>query len=130
MKETITVASMPTAPISFKYILNTSQGLTPVLTAQNEIEFRDATGTVQFGMRAPNMSDSAAPEAAFSNDVSYVLTRQDTTWKLVVTPAYSWPVDQFAELLAGAGLVTSARLVHDPASERGFLDAHLLAHLP
>ncbi|GAA0570190.1 class I SAM-dependent methyltransferase [Actinomadura livida] len=44
-----------------------------------------------------------------------------------VTPAFSWPVDQFAELLAGAGLVTFARLLHDPASERGFLDAHLLA---
>ena len=47
-----------------------------------------------------------------------------------VTPAYSWPVDQFADLLAGAGLVPFARLVHDPASERGFLDAHLLARLP
>jgi SAM-dependent methyltransferase len=46
-----------------------------------------------------------------------------------VAPAYSWPADRFAELLAGAGLVTFARLVHDPASERGFLDAHLLARL-
>ncbi|GHB66930.1 methyltransferase [Streptomyces cirratus] len=46
-----------------------------------------------------------------------------------VTPAYSWPVDRFAELLAGAGLATFARLLHDPASERGFLDAHLLARL-
>ncbi|MFK0297137.1 class I SAM-dependent methyltransferase [Streptomyces sp. NPDC090442] len=47
-----------------------------------------------------------------------------------VTPAYSWPVDQFAELLTAAGLVPFAQLVHDPASERGFLDAHLLARLP
>ncbi|MFG2976816.1 class I SAM-dependent methyltransferase [Streptomyces sp. NPDC048331] len=46
-----------------------------------------------------------------------------------VTPAYSWPVDRFAELLAGAGFTTFARLIHDPASERGFLDAHLLARL-
>ncbi|NED98805.1 class I SAM-dependent methyltransferase [Phytoactinopolyspora halotolerans] len=46
-----------------------------------------------------------------------------------VAPAYSWPVDRFAELLAEAGLVTFARLLHDPASERGFLDAHLLARL-
>ncbi|MGW3324198.1 class I SAM-dependent methyltransferase [Streptomyces virginiae] len=46
-----------------------------------------------------------------------------------VTPAYSWPVDRFAELLAGAGLTPFARLIHDPASERGFLDAHLLARL-
>lgn len=44
-----------------------------------------------------------------------------------VTPAYSWPVDRLAEMLAGAGLATFARLIHDPASERGFLDAHLLA---
>ncbi|MEV0959841.1 class I SAM-dependent methyltransferase [Streptomyces sp. NPDC049951] len=47
-----------------------------------------------------------------------------------VAPAYSWPVDRFAGLLAGAGLDPFARLVHDPASERGFLEAHLLARLP
>ncbi|OAR22593.1 methyltransferase [Streptomyces sp. ERV7] len=46
-----------------------------------------------------------------------------------VAPAYSWPVDRFAELLVGAGLDPFARLIHDPASERGFLDAHLLARL-
>ncbi len=44
-----------------------------------------------------------------------------------VTPAYSWPADRFAALLARAGLVPFARLLHDPASERGFLDAHVLA---
>ncbi|MFI5649326.1 class I SAM-dependent methyltransferase [Kitasatospora sp. NPDC051705] len=47
-----------------------------------------------------------------------------------VTPAYSWPVDRLADLLADAGLVPFARLLHDPASERGFLDAHLLARRP
>jgi hypothetical protein len=36
-------------------------------------------------------------------------------------------VDRFAELLAAAGLVPFARLLHDPASERGFLDTHVLA---
>ncbi|MFB8367447.1 methyltransferase domain-containing protein [Streptomyces sp. NPDC055929] len=46
-----------------------------------------------------------------------------------VAPAYSWPPDRLAELLAGAGLPVFARLLHDPASERGFLDAHLLARL-
>jgi SAM-dependent methyltransferase len=46
-----------------------------------------------------------------------------------VAPAYSWPADRFDELLAGAGLETFARLLHDPKSERGFLDAHLLARL-
>ncbi len=44
-----------------------------------------------------------------------------------VTPAFSWPADRLAELLADAGLDPFARLLHDPASERGFLDAHLLA---
>ncbi|HEY1704070.1 MAG TPA: class I SAM-dependent methyltransferase [Trebonia sp.] len=44
-----------------------------------------------------------------------------------VAPAYSWPADRLAELLADAGLDPFARLLHDPASERGFLDAHLLA---
>lgn len=47
-----------------------------------------------------------------------------------MTPAYSWPVDRFAELLTGAGLAPFARLLHDPATERGFLDAHVLARLP
>ncbi|WP_435650910.1 class I SAM-dependent methyltransferase [Kitasatospora purpeofusca] len=47
-----------------------------------------------------------------------------------VTPAYSWPVDRLAGLLTGAGLDPFARLLHDPASERGFLDAHLLARRP
>jgi SAM-dependent methyltransferase len=51
-------------------------------------------------------------------------------WDHKVAPAYSWPVDRFAELVAGAGLVPFARLLHDPASERGFLDAHVLARLP
>ncbi|RSS78853.1 class I SAM-dependent methyltransferase [Streptomyces sp. WAC06614] len=44
-----------------------------------------------------------------------------------VTPAYCWPADRLADLLAGAGLTPFARLLHDPASARGFLDAHLLA---
>ncbi|MFE0642501.1 class I SAM-dependent methyltransferase [Streptomyces sp. NPDC058877] len=47
-----------------------------------------------------------------------------------VTPAHSWPVDRFVDLLTDAGFVVSARLLHDPASERGFLDAHVLARLP
>ncbi|MFG2712097.1 class I SAM-dependent methyltransferase [Streptomyces goshikiensis] len=44
-----------------------------------------------------------------------------------VTPAYSWPADRLAELLTAAGLTPFARLLHDPATERGFLDAHVLA---
>ncbi|WP_260635264.1 class I SAM-dependent methyltransferase [Streptomyces angustmyceticus] len=47
-----------------------------------------------------------------------------------VAPAYSWPADRFAELLTGTGLHIVARLLHDPLSERGFLDAHLLARRP
>ncbi|MEV6192997.1 class I SAM-dependent methyltransferase [Streptomyces sp. NPDC051920] len=47
-----------------------------------------------------------------------------------VAPAYSWPVDRFAELLTGAGLVKVAELRFDPATERGFLDAHLIARVP
>lgn len=46
-----------------------------------------------------------------------------------VTPAYSWPPDHFAALLTEAGLTPFARLLHDPASPRGFLDAHILSRL-
>lgn len=41
-----------------------------------------------------------------------------------------WPAEPFTELLAEAGLVTMARLLHDPAFERGFLDTPLLARRP
>ena len=44
-----------------------------------------------------------------------------------VAPAYSWPVAVFAEMLEKAGLKVIARIIHDPESERGFLDAHLIA---
>jgi SAM-dependent methyltransferase len=44
-----------------------------------------------------------------------------------VTPAYAWPPDRFTALLTAAGLTPVARLLHDPGSERGFLDTHLLA---
>ncbi|MEU8760103.1 class I SAM-dependent methyltransferase [Streptomyces sp. NPDC048659] len=44
-----------------------------------------------------------------------------------VAPAYSWPAAPFTDLLAQAGLTTTTRLLHDPASERGFLETHLLA---
>ncbi|MFG2588117.1 class I SAM-dependent methyltransferase [Streptomyces sp. NPDC048438] len=47
-----------------------------------------------------------------------------------VAPAYSWPVEQFAELLTRAGLTPFARLLFDPASERGYLDTHVLARRP
>ncbi|GIG56021.1 methyltransferase [Longispora fulva] len=47
-----------------------------------------------------------------------------------VTPAYSWPADRLAGLLTDAGLAPFARLLHDPGSERGFLDGHLLARRP
>ncbi len=68
-----------------------------------------------------------APEGLFL--VSFFATdgAEPVRFDHKVTPAYSWPVDRLDALLAGAGFVTFARLVHDPASERGFLDAHLLA---
>lgn len=47
-----------------------------------------------------------------------------------VTPAYSWSADRITELLTAAGLTPFARLLHDPATERGFLDAHVLARRP
>ncbi|WP_129840902.1 class I SAM-dependent methyltransferase [Streptomyces sp. RFCAC02] len=47
-----------------------------------------------------------------------------------VTPAWSWPADRFATLLTEAGIPPFARLLHDPATERGFLDTHLLARRP
>nr|ABQ41261.1 putative methyltransferase [Streptomyces lavendulae] len=46
-----------------------------------------------------------------------------------VAPAYSWPVERFVEVLAGAGFEVVARMVHGPVSERGFLEGHLLARV-
>ncbi|MCB5163792.1 class I SAM-dependent methyltransferase [Streptomyces bambusae] len=44
-----------------------------------------------------------------------------------VAPAYCWPPDRLADLLTAAGLTPFTRLLHDPSSERGYLDAHLMA---
>ena len=46
-----------------------------------------------------------------------------------VTPAYSWPVDELAAIITQAGFQVFARLTDDPESDRGFLDAHILARL-
>jgi hypothetical protein len=93
VKETITLQSAPTAAVSFRYGLEVSPGITPVLTAQNQIEFRDGAGTVRFVMPVPNMEDSATPEAAYTNAVAYDLVPQGGGWKLRVVPDLAWLTD-------------------------------------
>lgn len=46
-----------------------------------------------------------------------------------VAPAYSWPVGQLASIIADSGFRIVATLTDDPDSERGFLDAHIIARL-
>src|SRR5690606_36081841 len=56
--------------------------------------------------------------------------RETVRFAHMVWSTYSLPVDAVAQLIAGAVLVPFARLVHDPNSARGFLEAHLMARRP
>lgn len=93
VKETITLDTAPTDAITFRYALGVSPGITPALTANNQIEFRDVAGTVQFRMPVPNMQDSVVPEPAYTNAVAYGLAQTGSGWRLTVTPDMGWLSD-------------------------------------
>ena len=75
------------------YTLTVSPGVTPVLTPTEPVEFHDGSGSMQFVMPVPNMQDSATPEPAYTNAVTYCLAPQGTGWKLTVTPDLGWLSD-------------------------------------
>ena len=93
VKEIITLDTAPQTAVNYVFNLSLSPGVTPVLTAQNTVEFRDGSGATKFVMPVPNMEDSATPEPAYTNDATYSLAPQGTGWKLTVTPDLGWLSD-------------------------------------
>ncbi|HEX5088113.1 MAG TPA: phospholipase A2 [Nocardioides sp.] len=92
VKETISLDSTPTSRVSYVYDLKVSAGLTPVLTSQGMVEFRNGQGAVQFVVPVGSMTDSAS-EPAFSDAVDYRLQRVTSGWQFTITPDLTWLTD-------------------------------------
>jgi RHS repeat-associated protein len=100
LKEEIVLAG-PSQPSTFHFVLDASNGLTPVKREDGSIQFRDVSGKVVVTLPAPVMSDSAEPTPATSRDIHYTLGPEvEGHWKLTVEadrdwltqPDRSWPV--------------------------------------
>jgi len=92
LKETINLDSPPSAPLSYRYTLTVSAGITPALDASGDIAFRDGAGQTKFVIPAATMADSAAAPA-FSAAISYGLAQSGSTWTLTLTPDQAWLTD-------------------------------------
>jgi RHS repeat-associated protein len=90
LKEDIEIAG-PSEPSTFHFKLNASPGLTPQMTEEGAIEFRDAEDEALITLPAPFMSDSAPGEPALSRDVQYELSpASDGSWGLSVSADPDW----------------------------------------
>lgn len=90
VKETIVLDSPPTVAPSYAYTLRVSPGITPVLTADQTVEFRDDSGVARFLIPPGFMSDSAEPESAYSDAVTYTLAQTGSSWRFTLTPSATW----------------------------------------
>lgn len=93
LKETIVLDVPPVVAPSYSYTLRVSSGITPVLTDAQTVEFRDDSGEVRFAIPPGFMTDSAQPEAAYSDDVTYALSQTGSSWRFTLTPSATWLSD-------------------------------------
>ena len=93
VKETIQIDGAPTSSVSYSYNLTVSAGITPVLTDQGVVEFRDEKGETKFLIPRGSMSDSRQPDSAFSDAVGYRLQKTSAGWRFTITPSLEWLVD-------------------------------------
>jgi len=92
LKETIEIAD-PSQPSTFHYALDASSGLTPELSEEGAIDFRDEEGNIAAELPAPTIADSAA-HPAISRAVHYKLTSTGQgTWGLTVEADREWLSD-------------------------------------
>lgn len=90
IKESIEIAG-PDEPSSFKFALDASAGLHPVLSEEGAVEFRDEDGRVVATLPAPFMYDSATPAPAESSEIHYELEPGSAgNWILKVTADRGW----------------------------------------
>jgi hypothetical protein len=94
VKETLTLADA-SAPISFRYSLSTSPGLTPRLNRSGGIDFVDANGAKAFSFAPPSMVDAAG---ATSENVRFHLDHGGSALTLTADKHWlssstrAWPV--------------------------------------
>lgn len=93
VKESITLDTPPTAAVSYSYVLSTPEGVTPHLTGNGVVEFRNAQDALVLLIPAGHMLDSTPAEEGYSNDVDYQLTQTSSGWKLTMTPDLGWLQD-------------------------------------
>jgi RHS repeat-associated protein len=78
-------------PGTFHFELRVSVGLTPTLTEDGSVEFREEGGGVAAVLPAPTMTDSSADPAAISDRVHFALAPQaDGSWRLSVEADREW----------------------------------------
>lgn len=89
LKENIVLAG-PSAPRRFRFELTASEGVTPTLTPEGALEFRDESGEVVSTLPAPIMLDSS-PETNASTDAHYELEEDgEGEWVLTVDADSEW----------------------------------------
>ncbi|HEY2334762.1 MAG TPA: RHS repeat-associated core domain-containing protein [Solirubrobacterales bacterium] len=88
LKEDIEIADA-SQPSSFTFDLDTSTGLTPSLSEEGDIEFRNASEELIATLPAPTITDSA-PDAAVSHAASYDLEPNGQDWRLTVKADPEW----------------------------------------
>ena len=92
VKENIVLAS-PSAPSIYRYAIDASAGISPELTSEGALSFRDAEGAPVGVMPAPIMVDSA-PEPQFSSAVHYAIEPNDAGgWLLSIEADPEWLSD-------------------------------------
>jgi RHS repeat-associated protein len=93
LKEDIEIAS-PSAPSTFRFELSASAGVSPTITKEGAIEFRDQDDHPVAELPAPVMSDSSEKTTGFSTEVEYRLElKASGNWELTVIPSSEWLED-------------------------------------
>ncbi len=83
----------PSSPSSFRYELTASSGLTPELTKDGSVVFKDKDGQVVASLPAPTVAGANSP-APTPDHVSYQLApRGEGSWLLVVAVESEWLED-------------------------------------
>lgn len=92
LKENIVLAD-PSAPSTYHFELDASEGVTPILAGDGSIRFEAAGGDLVATMPAPTMADGNGTSAP-SDAVSYSLEPgNEGTWILAVTADPDWLAD-------------------------------------
>jgi RHS repeat-associated protein len=90
LKEDIELTN-PSAPQTYSFELEASEGLSPVLRNDGSIAFENAQSEVFAEIPKPIMYDSAPEDPQVSEDIRYELDEEsDGVWKLTVIPDGEW----------------------------------------